>query len=138
MSEFGFQGMPDLKTFEAFAPKNELHLESESVKTHQKHPTGYKTINEYMTRDYVIPIQFEDYIYVSQLLQAEGMKIAIEAHRTAKPDCMGTLFWQLNDCWPVTSWSSVDYYGRWKAFQYEAKRSFNPILFDRTSTPKRQ
>jgi beta-mannosidase len=61
------------------------------------------------------------------------MKTAIEAHRRAKPNCMGTLFWQLNDCWPVTSWSSVDYYGRWKAFQYEAKRSFNPILVDITA-----
>jgi len=60
------------------------------------------------------------------------MKTAIEAHRSAKPNCMGTLFWQLNDCWPVTSWSSVDYYGRWKAFQYQAKRSFNPILVDIT------
>ncbi|MES2865091.1 MAG: glycoside hydrolase family 2 protein, partial [Bacteroidota bacterium] len=66
--------------------------------------------------------------YVSQLLQAEGMKTAIEAHRRAKPYCMGTLFWQLNDCWPVTSWSSVDYFGNWKAFHYQAKRSFENIL----------
>lgn len=128
MSEYGFQGMPDIKTFQAFAQNDELNFDSEAVKNHQKHPTGYKTINEYMARDYHVPTNFEDYIYVSQLLQAEGMKIAIEAHRTAKPDCMGTLFWQLNDCWPVTSWSSVDYYGRWKAFQYQAKRSFENVL----------
>ncbi|NNT70644.1 glycoside hydrolase family 2 protein [Flavobacterium sp. IMCC34852] len=127
MSEYGFQGMPDIKTFQAFAKSDELHFDSEAVKNHQKHPTGYKTINEYMARDYQVPTNFEDYIYVSQLLQAEGMKIAIEAHRT-DPKCMGTLFWQLNDCWPVTSWSSVDYYGKWKAFQYQAKRSFEDVM----------
>jgi beta-mannosidase len=98
------------------------------VKAHQKHNTGYQTIQTYMERDYKVPTKFEDYIYVSQLLQAEGMKTAIEAHRRAKPYCMGTLFWQLNDCWPVTSWSSVDYYGNWKAFQYQAKRSFENVL----------
>jgi beta-mannosidase len=127
MSEYGFQSMPDSKTFHAFAKSDELHFDSETVKTHQKHPTGYKTINEYMARDFKVPTNFEDYSYVSQLLQAEGMKIAIEAHRT-DPKCMGTLFWQANDCWPVTSWSSVDYYGRWKAFQYQAKRSFEKVL----------
>lgn len=128
MSEYGFQGMPDIKTFEAFTKKDELNFDSEAVKSHQKHPTGYKTINEYMGRDYIIPNKFEDYIYVSQLLQAEGIKTAIEAHRMAKPNCMGTLFWQLNDCWPVTSWSAVDYYGRWKALQYQVKRSFDNCL----------
>ena len=128
MSEYGFQSMPDIKTFQAFAKSDELNFDSEAIKNHQKHPTGYQTINEYMARDYKIPITFEDYIYVSQLLQAEGMKTAIEAHRRAKPNCMGTLFWQGNDCWPVTSWSSVDYYGRWKAFQYQAKRSFENVL----------
>jgi beta-mannosidase len=128
MSEYGFQGMPDVKTFQAFAKSDELNFDSEAVKNHQKHPTGYKTINDYMARDYIVPTNFEDYVYVSQFLQAEGMKIAIEAHRTAKPNCMGTLFWQLNDCWPVTSWSSVDYYGRWKAFQYQVKRSFENLL----------
>lgn len=128
MSEYGFQGMPNIETFRKFADNDELNLTSESVKNHQKHPTGYQTIQTYMERDYKIPTQFEDYIYVSQLLQAEGMKTAIEAHRRAKPYCMGTLFWQLNDCWPVTSWSAVDYFGNWKAFQYQVKRSFESIL----------
>jgi beta-mannosidase len=127
MSEYGFQGMPDIKTFRAFSKSDELNFDSDAVKNHQKHPTGYKTINEYMERDYYVPTNFEDYIYVSQLLQAKGMKTAIEAHRTDRK-CMGTLFWQLNDCWPVTSWSSVDYYGRWKAFQYQTKRSFEDLL----------
>jgi beta-mannosidase len=128
MSEYGFQGMPDLKTFETFAKTTELNLTSESVKAHQKHPTGFETIQTYMERDYKVPTSFEDYIYVSQLLQAHGFKIAIEAHRSAMPYCMGSLYWQLNDCWPVTSWSSTDYYGRWKAAQYQIKRSFEPKL----------
>ncbi len=128
MSEYGFQGMPNLETFKAFANKEELNFNSEALKNHQKHGVGYQTIEEYMERDFQIPTSFEDYIYVSQLLQAEGMKMAMEAHRRAKPYCMGTLFWQLNDCWPVTSWSAVDYYGRWKAFQYQVKRSFEMLL----------
>ncbi len=128
MSEYGFQGMPNVETFKKFATEEELNLNSEAVKNHQKHNTGYQTIQTYMERDYKVPTNFEHYIYVSQLLQAEGMKTAIEAHRRAKPYCMGTLFWQLNDCWPVTSWSSVDYFGNWKAFHYQAKRSFENIL----------
>jgi beta-mannosidase len=128
MSEYGFQGMPDLKTFETFVKTSELNLTSESVKAHQKHPTGFETIQTYMERDYKVPTSFEDYIYVSQLLQARGFKIAIEAHRSAMPNCMGSLYWQLNDCWPVTSWSTTDYYGRWKAAQYQVKQSFEPKL----------
>ncbi len=128
MSEYGFQGMPSSETFSKFTNSDNFNLDSKVVKAHQKHNTGYQTIQTYMERDYKVPTKFEDYIYVSQLLQAEGMKTAIEAHRRAKPYCMGTLFWQLNDCWPVTSWSSVDYYGNWKAFQYQAKRSFENVL----------
>ncbi len=128
MSEYGFQGMPNLETLQKVVSINDLNLTSEAVKNHQKHPTGYETINEYMARDYVIPKKIEDYSYVSQLLQADGMKTAMEAHRRAKPNCMGTLYWQFNDCWPVTSWSSVDYYGHWKAFQYQVKRSYEQLL----------
>ncbi len=129
MSEYGFQGMPNLETLKKVMHKEDLNFESSAFKNHQKHPIGYETINEYMERDYLVPKDFEDYIYVSQLLQARGMQIAIEAHRRAKPKCMGTLYWQLNDCWPVTSWSSLDYYGNWKAFHYQVKRSFeNTIL----------
>ena len=128
MSEYGFQGMPNLETLQKVIPKEDLNFTSEAFRNHQKHPTGYETINEYMERDYVVPKDFEDYLYVSQLLQARGMKTAIEAHRRAKPYCKGTLYWQLNDCWPVTSWSSLDYYGNWKAFHYQAKRSFENLL----------
>ena len=128
VSEYGFQGMPNIETFKKFVKSEDLNLNSEAVRSHQKHPTGYETIDEYMKRDFIIPKNFEDYIYVSQLLQANGMKTAIEAHRRAKPYCMGTLYWQLNDCWPVTSWSSVDYFGNWKAFHYQVKRSYKNLL----------
>ncbi len=128
MSEYGFQGMPAWSTLQSVSGKNDMNLTSDAIRNHQKHPTGYETINEYMARDYHIPTSFEKYIYVSQLLQADGMKTAIEAHRRAKPYCMGTLFWQFNDCWPVTSWSSVDYYGNWKALNYQVKRSFEQVL----------
>lgn len=128
MSEYGFQGMPGMETFGAFAKQEDRNWDSEAIKNHQKHPTGYKTINEYMARDFVVPKLFNDYAYVSQLLQAEGMKTAIEAHRRAKPNCMGTLYWQFNDCWPVTSWSSIDYFGRWKAVHYQVRKSYEDLL----------
>lgn len=151
VSEYGFQGMPSMSTmnkFGAYFPKLKFErvdvitnssdkyfvknfrngVDSLVLKNHQKHPTGYKTINTYMERDYKIPDNIEDYIYVSQLLQAEGMKTAIEAHRRAKPYCMGTLYWQLNDCWPVTSWSSIDYYNNWKASHYMVKRSYKDVI----------
>ena len=128
MSEYGFQGMPNIETLKKVVNEKDLNFNSEALKNHQKHPIGYETIREYMERDFVVPAKFEDYIYVSQLLQADGMKTAIEAHRRAKPYNMGSLYWQFNDCWPVTSWSSLDYYGNWKAFHYQAKRSFENVL----------
>ncbi|MEQ3690970.1 MAG: glycoside hydrolase family 2 protein [Flavobacterium sp.] len=128
MSEYGFQGMPNIQTLKKVVSESDLNFNSEALKNHQKHPIGNETIKEYMERDYQIPEKFDDFIYVSQLLQANGMKTAMEAHRRAKPYCMGTLYWQFNDCWPVTSWSSLDYFGNWKAFHYQAKRSFENIL----------
>ena len=128
MSEYGFQGMPNIETLRKVVSKSDLNFNSEALKNHQKHPIGYETIREYMERDFVVPTKFEDYIYVSQLLQADGMKTAMEAHRRAKPFNMGSLYWQFNDCWPVTSWSSLDYFGNWKAFHYQAKRSFENVL----------
>jgi beta-mannosidase len=128
MSEYGFQGMPSLPTLEYLSNGESLSMQSKSIRHHQKHPTGYAIINEYMQRDFWVPTDFEKYHYVSQLLQARGIKIAIEAHRLAKPYCMGTLYWQLNDCWPVTSWSSLDYLGHWKASHYQIKESFAPVF----------
>ena len=128
VSEYGFQGMPSVSTFNQFTNKDDQYLNSPALKVHQKHPKGAETIETYMARDYNVPKNFEDYVYVSQLLQARGMKIAIETHRRAMPYCMGTLYWQLNDCWPVTSWSTIDYYGNWKAAHYQVKRSYEPLL----------
>lgn len=128
MSEYGFQGMPNLETLQKVMSKDDLNFTSEAFKNHQKHPTGFETINEYMKRDFPVPNSLEKYGYISQLLQAYGMKTAIEAHRAVKPYCMGSLYWQLNDCWPVTSWSTLDYYGNWKAAHYQVKESFAPLL----------
>ena len=127
MSEYGFQGMPAMSTFKTFCDTNELMLNSKPLIAHQKHPTGYQTIQTYMERDYKIPTNFNNYIYVSQLLQRDGMKIAIEAHHRAMPYCMGSLFWQLNDCWPGTSWSSIDYNYTPKALYFETKKLFGNL-----------
>ncbi|ASK32511.1 beta-mannosidase [Chryseobacterium sp. T16E-39] len=125
MSEYGFQGMPGLETTKAmFSGVPDLSLNNATIKAHEKHARGWEIINKYMERDYPVPSDFVKYNYVSQLLQARGMQIAIEAHRRAKPYNMGTLYWQLNDCWPVISWSSIDYSGNWKALHYQVKRSF--------------
>jgi beta-mannosidase len=124
-SEYGFQGMPSLETIKAmFSGKPDLSFENPTIKAHEKNTRGFEIIQKYMERDYVVPKDFVKYNYVSQLLQARGMQIAIEAHRRAKPYNMGTLYWQLNDCWPVISWSSIDYLGNWKALHYQVKRSF--------------
>lgn len=125
MSEYGFQGMPTLETTKTmFSGNPDLSLQNPTIKAHEKHSRGWQIIDEYIKRDYILPADFIKYNYVSQLVQARGMQIAIEAHRRAKPYNMGTLYWQLNDCWPVVSWSSLDYLGNWKALHYQVKRSF--------------
>lgn len=137
MSEYGFQGTPTLETTKSmFSGTPDLNLQNSTIKAHEKHARGWDIINEYLKRDYKVPTDFVQYNYVSQLLQAKGMQIAIEAHRRAKPYNMGTLYWQLNDCWPVVSWSSIDYLGNWKAFHYQAKRSFEPVLVSIAETDK--
>jgi len=128
MSEFGFQSLPSIRTIRMFAGPEEWRLDSAAMLAHQKHPRGYGLIREYMERWYRVPEKFEDYVYVSQLLQAEGMRIGFEAQRRAMPYCMGSLYWQLNDCWPAVSWSSIDYAGEWKALHYAARRAFEPVL----------
>tara|TARA_B100000401_G_scaffold4095_1_gene2599 strand:- start:96 stop:938 length:843 start_codon:yes stop_codon:yes gene_type:complete len=98
------------------------------MKSHQRSSIGNETIEEYLVRDYNKPKDFENFLYVSQLLQAEGIKIGIEAHRRNRHRCMGSLYWQLNDCWPVASWSGIDYYGKWKALHYRVKDAFSNFL----------
>ncbi len=128
MSEYGFQSFPAMETIKRFTRPEDRSIDSEVMRVHQKHPRGNRLIKTYMARDYHIPKNFKHFLYVSQVLQAEGMKIGIEAHRRAKPFCMGTLYWQLNDCWPAISWSSIDYYGHWKAFYYFVKKAYKDLL----------
>ena len=128
MSEYGFQSFPELKTVKSFTTEEDWDIYSNVMQSHQRSSIGNKTIANYLDRHFNDPKDFESFLYVSQLLQAEGVKVAIEAHRIAKPYNMGSLIWQLDDCWPVASWSSIDYYGRWKALHYYAKKAFNETL----------
>lgn len=128
MSEFGFQSFPSFETLKYVNQSDSISLKTAAVKSHQKHVRGFQLIDDYMARDYNVPKNDEDYVYVSQLLQAKGIVMGIEAQRRAKPYNMGTLYWQLNDCWPAISWSSIDYFGNWKALQYKAKTAFENVL----------
>ena len=128
MSEFGFQSFPSYEAIKYINQNNTIEITSEAFKTHQKHSRGFELIREYMARDFPVPDNAEDYVYVSQLLQAYGITKGIEAQRRAKPYNMGTLFWQLNDCWPAVSWSSIDFFGNWKALHYQVKHSFENVL----------
>ncbi|UII32699.1 hypothetical protein LVD17_02470 [Fulvivirga ulvae] len=128
MSEYGFQSFPDIDSVKKYTEQEDWDLMSPVMLLHQKHPRGNALIKKYMEEHYSQPKNFEAFLYLSQLLQAEGIKTAIHAHRRNKPFCMGTLYWQLNDCWPVASWSSVDYYGRWKALQFFVKTAYQEII----------
>lgn len=129
MSEYGFQSFPSMESIRTFAAKDDYDIFSNVMQAHQKSPAkGNTAIKTYMLHYYREPKDFPSFVYLSQVLQAEGMKVAIEAHRRAMPYCMGTLYWQLNDCWPGASWSGRDYDGRWKALQYYVKEAFKPRL----------
>jgi beta-mannosidase len=131
-SEYGFQAFPPMETVEAFTRPEDREIFHPTMLVHQKHPVGNELILDYMARDFPVPEAFDDFVYVSQLLQARGMRTAFEAHRRAMPRTMGTLYWQLNDTWPVVSWSSRDFFGRLKALHYAAKRAFAPTLVSST------
>ncbi|MCR9182965.1 MAG: glycoside hydrolase family 2 protein [Flavobacteriaceae bacterium] len=128
MSEFGFQGFPSYEVIKFINQSDAIDITSPGFKNHQKHRIGFERIKEYMERDFPMPTNAEDYVYVSQLLQAYGIGKGIEAHRRARPYNMGSLYWQLNDCWPAVSWSSIDFFGNWKALHYQARRSFENVL----------
>ena len=129
-SEYGYQSYPDYQTLQKIAQGEELSKDAEVIASHQKHARGTRQIDDFIKRYYpnAQPKDFEEYVHLSQLSQAYGMEIAIEAHRTAKPYNMGTLYWQLNDAWPVTSWSSIDYYGHPKVFHERLKTLYAPVL----------
>ncbi|MEG1544252.1 MAG: glycoside hydrolase family 2 protein [Tannerellaceae bacterium] len=129
-SEYGFQSFPEYQSVLRYAPEERDHnIYSDVMMAHQRggsHANGL--IEWYLLNEYRKPKDFQNLLYMGQLLQGDAIKTAIEAHRRDMPYCMGTLFWQHNDCWPVASWSSRDYYGRWKAQHYFSKKAFGDIL----------
>jgi beta-mannosidase len=128
MSEYGFQSFPLIETVNSYTLPADHDIQSPVMLAHQKHPRGNQLIREYMLRDFPEPKDFDSFLYVSQVLQAEGIRVGAEHLRRIMPHNMGSLYWQLDDCWPVASWSSVDYSGRWKALQYYARRFYSPLL----------
>ncbi len=130
MSEYGFQSFPEFASVKKYTLPQDWDIASEVMAAHQRSGIGNLRIRQYMETDYQIPDDFEQFLYVGQLLQAEGIKSAIEAHRSDMPYCMGSLYWQLNDCWPVASWSGIDYFGNWIALHYFVKEAYkNTVVF---------
>lgn len=128
MTEFGLQSFPDYKTIESFTLPEDRNIFSYVMESHQKSQTGNTKIMNYIGMLYKCPKDLEALVYVSQLIQAEGIKYGVEHWRRNRGRCMGSIYWQLNDCWPVASWSSIDNYGRWKALHYIAKRFYSPVM----------
>jgi beta-mannosidase len=129
MTEYGFQSFPEMRTVEAFTqPEDRTSIFTPVMLAHQKNTEGNSIIHDYMLKYYSEPRDFPSFLYASQVLQAEGIKVGAEHLRRLRPRSMGSIFWQLNDCWPVASWSSIDYFGRWKALQYYARRFYSPLL----------
>ncbi len=127
VSEFGFQSLPAMKTIAAYAPRSEWNMTSYVMEYHQRSGPGNQKIITYLVDRFRLPDKFEALVYLTQILQAEAMSIGVEAWRRERARCGGALYWQLNDCWPVASWSSMDYYGRWKALHYASRRFFEPV-----------
>ncbi len=128
MSEFGLQSFPCLKTVETFTLPEDRNIFSYVMESHQKNGTGNEKILYYISEYFKYPKDFDSLLYASQLIQAEGLRYGVEHWRRNRGRCMGAIYWQLNDCWPVASWASIDYFGRWKAAHYEARRFFAPIM----------
>lgn len=128
VSEFGFQSFPSLATCETFTEPADRNIFSYVMEKHQRNSVANGKIMNYMEQTFLYPTSFDVTLYASQLLQAEAMRYGVEHFRRNRGRCMGAVVWQLNDCWPVASWSSIDYYGRWKALHYYEKRFFAPIM----------
>ncbi|RGX81134.1 beta-mannosidase [Bacteroides stercorirosoris] len=129
-SEYGFQSFPEFESVKRYAPRQEdWDIYSEVMMSHQRGGMhANELIETYLLNEYHKPKDFEAFLYMNHVLQGDAIKAAIEAHRRDMPYCMGTLFWQHNDCWPVASWASRDYYGRWKAQHYFARKTYRDIL----------
>jgi beta-mannosidase len=128
VSEFGMQSYSSVATNATFCPADDVNVFGPVMENHQKNRAGNQIILDYVSRRYRFPKSQEDLIYLSQLNQADCMQTGVEHYRRLMPRCMGALYWQLNDCWPVASWSSIEYTGRWKALHYIARRFFAPAL----------
>ena len=127
LSEFGFQSFPSMKTIEEITLPEDRNPFSEVMEIHQRNGSANGKILSYLSQTYLYPYSMENLVYASQLLQAEAIKYGVEHMRRNRGRCMGALYWQLNDCWPVASWASIDGYGRYKALHYEARRFFEPV-----------
>jgi beta-mannosidase len=127
-SEFGFQSFPEPKTVRGYTQPGDRNVTSAIMEHHQRSAIGNTAIMQYMCDWFLLPRDFESTLWLSQILQGMAMKYAVEHWRRSMPRGMGTLYWQLNDCWPVASWASIDYHGRWKALHYMARRFFAPAL----------
>jgi beta-mannosidase len=127
-SEFGFQSFPSMKTINSFTEPKDRNIFSYVMEKHQKNGAANGKILFYLSENFLYPKDFDSLLYASQLLQAEAIKYGVEHWRRNRGRCMGSLYWQLNDCWPVASWSSLDYFGRWKALHYFAKKFYAPVL----------
>ena len=128
VSEFGFQSFPCMETIESFTAPEDRNVFSYVMEKHQRNASANGRIVSYLSQMYLYPREMTNLVYASQLLQAQAMQYGVEHWRRNRGRCMGAVVWQLNDCWPVASWASIDYYGRWKALQYYEKRFFAPVL----------
>lgn len=126
-SEYGFESLPSIKTIYDFCPRGELNLLSYTMESHQKHVNGNVKLLRYLAEEYQMPKNLECTVYASQLNQANAIKYGVEHFRRNRGYTMGSIYWQLNDPWPVASWSSIDYYGRYKALHFFAKRFYQPV-----------
>jgi beta-mannosidase len=126
-SEFGYQSFPSMETVGSFATEDQWNVTSPVMEWHQRSGPGNAYINELMGLYYRLPPSFAGFVWVSQLQQARGLKLMLEYFRTLRPYCMGALYWQLNDVWPVCSWASLEYSGKWKLLHYTARQAYAPI-----------
>ncbi|MFN8470977.1 MAG: glycoside hydrolase family 2 protein [Anaerolineae bacterium] len=138
MSEFGFQALPPLPTIRTYADEADWNMTSYIMEQHQKNASGNALMMAQMGDTFRMPDNFESLVYLSLALQAEGIRYGVEHWRRHPQRVAGTLYWQINDCWPVASWSSIDYFGRWKALHYAARRFYAPILLSIEDAPPRQ
>lgn len=126
-SEYGFESFPSIKTIRSFCEEKDMNCFSRVMENHQKCKGGNGKILRYLADNYLYPHSFENLVYASQLLQADAIKYGVEHFRRQRGYCMGSIYWQFNDCWPVASWSSVDSFGRYKALHYAAKKFYAPV-----------